>query len=159
MISMQEIYCNIKKLSFYSLDQNGNLIPESKENIEKKNFFKKGNKYYSISKKLDMNKTALVLIDPWETSANSWISEKHKEIYLTKILPLINISVNKKLKIFVFTNKFENKGYNEKIYKELQVLVNKRKIIKKTHQNVTDIDFAKYSKKGNRKFNLFRIFI
>ena len=89
----------------------------------------------------------MVLIDPWETSANNFLSEKHKEIYLTKILPLINISVEKKLNIFIFTNKFENKGYNEKIYKELQVYVNKRKIIKKTHQNVTDIDFAKILKK------------
>ena len=143
----RNIKLNIKKLNFYALDQNGNLIPETKENIEKKNFFKKGNKYYSISKQLDLDKSALVIIDPWETSANNFLSEKHKEIYLTKILPLINISVEKKLNIFIFTNKFENKGYNEKIYKELQVYVNKRKIIKKTHQNVTDIDFAKILKK------------
>lgn len=143
----RNIKLNIKKLSFYALDQNGNLIPETKENIKKKNFFKKGNKYYSISKQLDLDKSALVIIDPWETSANNFLSEKHKEIYLTKILPLINISVEKKLNIFIFTNKFENKGYNEKIYRELQVYVNKRKIIKKTHQNVTDIDFAKILKK------------
>jgi nicotinamidase-related amidase len=107
--------------SYYARDSAGGLVPELRDG---KNYFKIGEGQYRYSRAMDVQKTALLVMDPWEDSGSDFLNEYYRPIIGNKLLPLIEKSIALGIPVVVLTNPPTPAGvYGSKIHPSIDALV------------------------------------
>ncbi|PXX75714.1 Nicotinamidase-related amidase [Pseudomonas sp. LAMO17WK12:I10] len=131
--------------SHFALDKAGGLIPERKNGQA---FYKVKEGKYEFQRALSKDKTALVVMDPWEDTGSPKMNKHYKKVFSQRLVPLAKHSIAMGLKVVVITNdpKTINLGYAARINPNLQVLVDAGKVDVLYHSDMDDRKFEVYLK-------------
>lgn len=129
--------------SHFALDKNGALIPEQRHG---KAFYKVKEGKYTFVRVLQKDKTALVVMDPWQDSGSPKLNEHFKNVFSKRLVPLVKHAVEMGFKVVIITNDPAkvNLGYASKIYPALQAIVDAGKASVLYHSDVDDRSFEVY---------------
>ena len=107
--------------SYYARDSTGGLVPELRDG---KNYFKIAEGHYRYTRAIDAQKTALLVMDPWEDSGSAFLNEYYRPIIANKLLPLIEKSIALGIPVVVLTNAPTPAGvYGSKIHPSIDALL------------------------------------
>ncbi|WP_342648983.1 isochorismatase family protein [Pseudomonas sp. REB1044] len=131
--------------SHFALDQAGNLIPEQRKGEA---FFKVKEGKYVLTRTLMKDKTAVVVMDPWEDSGSPVMNLHFKNVYSKRLVPLVKHAVTLGLKVVIVTNDPAtiNLGYAARIDPALQAVVESGGADVVYHSNMDDRKFEEYLK-------------
>ena len=131
--------------SHYALDQAGNLVPEQRKGEA---FFKVKEGRYVFTRTLMKDKTAVVVMDPWEDSGSPVMNRHFKSVYSKRLVPLVRHAVALGLKVIIVTNDPAtiNLGYAARIDPALQAVVDSHGVAVVYHSDMDDRKFEGYLK-------------
>jgi nicotinamidase-related amidase len=128
--------------SYFARDETGSLIPELRNG---KKFYKVGENVYNFSRPLHTNKTALIVMDPWEDSGSSFLNDYYEPVTRKKLIPLINKSINLGIPVVVLTNSpLESADYSNKVAPEIENLAKQGKLSIIYHQSTDSKRFSEW---------------
>jgi len=132
-----------KMKSYFALDLDGQLIPEVRDG---KRYFKKDEKEYTFDRTLFINKSALIVIDPWLDSGDEDLNAYYKPLLSNKVIPLVSKAILLGFPVYVLTNdpKKNYADYGSEIPRELVSLANQEKIKVLYHQDFDEKSFADF---------------
>jgi nicotinamidase-related amidase len=134
---------NTWRQSHFALDKNGALIPEQRHG---ELFYKVKEARYKFVRNLSKDKTALVVMDPWQDSGSPVMNRHFKEVFSKRLVPLVKHAVAMGLKVVIITNDPAkmNLGYASKINPALQKIVDAGQASVLYHSDVDDRAFEVY---------------
>lgn len=134
---------NTQLRSFFLRDEKGGLVPIQ---IDGKRYFKPGEDIYNNNREIEKNRTALIVMDPWEDSGSDFLNKHFAPVYYASVLPLVNKAVELNLPIIILTNdpSKTNVDYGSRVYPELRLLTEQGKAKILFHQDYNGDSFAKY---------------
>lgn len=128
--------------SFFARDETGNLIPEQKNG---KKYYQVGENVYDFSRPINTNKTALIVMDPWEDSGSSFLNDYYKPVTKKKLIPLINKSITLGIPVIVLTNSpLESADYGNKVAPEIESPAKQGKLHIIYHQSTDSRGFSEW---------------
>lgn len=128
--------------SHFARDETGNIIPEKRND---KMFYQVGENVYSFSRSLNTNKTALIVMDPWEDAGSPFLNDHFEPVIRKKLIPLINKSINLGIPIVVLTNSpLESVDYSNKVIPEIESLAKEGKLHIIYHQSTDSRRFSEW---------------
>ena len=77
---------------------------------------------------LDLEKTAIVVIDPWSDMPFPELNEMIEENVDNYILPVVNLAITNNMPVYIFTNNPDIIDYDTKICESLDKLVDNQKV-------------------------------
>lgn len=87
--------------SFFARDPSGAFVPETRAG---KQYFQVKEGTYSFERTLATDRTALIVMDPWEDSGSSFLNDYYAPVIRDKLMPLINRAIDLKIPVIVLTN-------------------------------------------------------
>lgn len=135
---------NSSQRSHFARGQNGELIREGPDD---RPFFKVEEGQYSYKRTLVSNRTALIVMDPWEDSGSPFLQKHFEPIYRQKVLPVISKAVELQMAVLVLTNDPERNptGYGDLVFSELRAMAETEEGVRVLyHQDFDDESFAEY---------------
>jgi len=128
--------------SFFARDETGRLIPEKRN---RKNYYQVGENVYNFPRSFNTNKTALIVMDPWEDSGASFLNDSYEPVIKRKLIPLINKSINLGIPVIVLTNSpLESADYGNKVAPEIESLAKQGKLQIVYHQSTDSKRFSEW---------------
>lgn len=134
-----------KSKTFFLQDEKGGLVPEE---VNGKRYFKPGEDIYENIRVIVSNRTALIVMDPWEDGGSEFLNKYYGPVYRQRILPLVNTALMLKIPVIILTNdpKKNYADYGSDVYPELRLLADNGKAQIIFHQDFNDDSFAEYLK-------------
>jgi nicotinamidase-related amidase len=128
--------------SYFALDETGQLIPENRNG---KSFYQVGENLYNLSSVFNTNKTAMIVMDPWEDSGSLFLNEYYEPVIKEKLIPLINKSIKLGIPVIILTNSPQaSTNYGSKVDAELERLATQGKLQILYHQSTDSNKFSKW---------------
>jgi nicotinamidase-related amidase len=128
--------------SFFARDETGSLIPEQRNG---KKYSQVGENVYKFSRPINTNKTALIVMDPFEDSGSSFLNDFYEPVTRKKLIPLINKSITLGIPVLVLTNSpLESADYSNKVAPEIESLAKQGKLHIIYHQSTDSRGFSEW---------------
>ena len=132
-----------KMISYFALDSDGKLIPEVRN---RKRYFKKHEKEYVLERTLFIDKSALIVMDPWLDNGDDDLNAYFKPLLSNKVIPLVSKALFLGIPIYILTNdpQKNHADYGSEIASELATLSDQGKINVLYHQDFDTQSFADF---------------
>jgi nicotinamidase-related amidase len=129
------------KPSYYALNASGDLIPQE---IRGGKYYAQIEGIFSFTRTINPNKTALIVMDPWEDSGSPELNKHFDKTYQKFLLPVVRKSVDLNMPILFLTNDKSKtlESYGSKIYPELELIAKNGKGLILNHQDLDKINFS-----------------
>lgn len=128
--------------SYFARDQKGMLIPETRDG---RRYYKVDEGTYRFSRSIDIARTALVVMDPWEDSGSQFLNDHFEGVLKANLLPLIKKSLSLGMPVIVLTNAPSmDVDYGSAVHPEIQKLAQDDNVAIVYHQNADTEGFVRW---------------
>jgi hypothetical protein len=142
---------NISRLSYFQLDESGNLIVDDKRSKINKKFFIPDDKLYNFTAEFTPTDTVILLMDVWKDSGTEFLNDQFTPIFYESVLPLVQAFSAKGFQQFAFTNSENYLGYGKDLFPELEIMIEDGKIFKMHHSKDDQVLFENILKVNSIK--------
>jgi nicotinamidase-related amidase len=140
--AVKRVELNTLSRSFFARDEKGMLVPETRDG---RRYYKVDEGTYRFSRSIDIGRTALLVMDPWEDSGSEFLNAHFDPVLKKSLLPLIEKSLSLGMPVVVLTNAPSmGVDYGSSVHPEIEKLAQDDNVAIIYHQNTDRTEFVRW---------------